>query len=163
MRCGRLSGRDTSQNVGAIMRLWTLLLLQITFALANSASNAAGALAIGSTGDVVKYGIAVGTALNYSSDKEAKEHALTSCKQFQAASQAARQQCKIVSTFHGECHSEATDPKSGTPGYGWAIASTKQQADERALANCRATAGVDRQSFCVLDLKPDEKQCDTSN
>jgi hypothetical protein len=149
--------------VGAMMRLWTLVLLQIAFALASSASNAAGALAIGSTGDVAKHGISVGTAVGYPSDKEAKERALTSCKQFQTASQAVRKLCKIVTTFHGECHSEATDPKAGTPGYGWAIASTKQQADERALANCRATAGADRQSFCVLDLKPDEKQCDTSN
>jgi hypothetical protein len=146
------------------MRLWTLVLLQIAFALANSASNAAGALAIGSTGDVARYGIAVGTAVGYSSEKVAKEHALTSCRGFQAANRAARKQCKIVSTFQvGECHSEATDPKPGTPGYGWAIASTKEQADQRALANCRATAGADRQSFCVLDLKPDEKQCDNPN
>jgi hypothetical protein len=145
--------------MGAMMRLWTLVLLQIAFALTNSASNAAGALAIGSTGDVAKYGIAVGTAVGYSSENEANEHALASCRAFQTSSQAVRQ-CKIVSTFHGECHSEATDPKSGTPGYGWAIASTKQQADERALANCRATAGADRQRFCVLDMKPDEKQCD---
>jgi hypothetical protein len=49
----------------------------------------------------------------------------------------------------------ALDPQDATPGFGWAIASTKAAAEAQALANCVATAGA-RSSYCKLA----ETSCD---
>ena len=86
---------------------------------ASSPAAADGALAVGSTSDVAKDGIAVGT-------------------------------------FKGECYAVSFDPKPGTPGAGWAIAATKETAEERALENCKATAGAARREFCKIE----ESKCD---
>jgi hypothetical protein len=55
-----------------------------------------------------------------------------------------------MATFSNQCAAEAIDPKDGTPGFGWAIADTPEQAKSQALANCRDTAGPDRQDACVV-------------
>ena len=61
-----------------------------------------------------------------------------------------------VGTFKGECYAVSFDPKPGTPGAGWAIAATKETAEERALENCKATAGAARREFCKIE----ESKCD---
>ena len=48
------------------------------------------------------------------------------------------------------------DPKAGTPGVGWSIAVEKADAESRAVANCKSTAGSDRRDFCVVQ----ESKCD---
>ena len=44
------------------------------------------------------------------------------------------------------------DPKAGTPGAGWAIAATNTIAEQRAMENCKATAGSDRREFCKIEV-----------
>ncbi len=129
-------------------------LLAIT-ALAATPARGDGALTVGSTADVVRDGIAVGTSVNYKTADEALEAALKRCHDYKPAPKAASL-CQSVGTFRGECYAVAFDPKTGTPGAGWAIARTKALAEERALTNCRITAGESRAEFC----KVEESKCD---
>jgi hypothetical protein len=122
---------------------------------ASSPAGAAGALAVGSTSDVSKDGIAVGTSINYDTAEQAREAALKRCREYKPAPKAAAM-CQSVGTFKGECYAVSFDPKAGTPGAGWAIASTKDLAEERALENCKATAGASRREFCRIE----ESKCD---
>ncbi len=124
-------------------------------AVASSPGRADGALAVGSTADVAKDGIAIGTSINYKSADEALEAALKRCRDYKPAPKAAAQ-CRSVGTFRGECYAVSFDPKAGTPGAGWAIAGTKALAEERALANCQITAGEGRRDFCRIE----ESKCD---
>jgi hypothetical protein len=124
-------------------------------ALASSPAGADGALAVGATGDVAKDGIAVGTSINYKTADEAAQASLKRCRDYKPAPKAAAQ-CRSVGTFRGECYAVSFDPKEGTPGAGWAIASTKALAEERAIANCQITAGEGRQDFCRIE----ESKCD---
>jgi hypothetical protein len=119
-------------------------------------SVAEGALAVGSTGDVVRDGIAIGNGYNYATRDEATAAALQKCRDYKPAPKAAAQ-CQIVGTYTRKCFAEALDPKAGTPGAGWAIELGKQKAASQALANCRATAGVNRRKFC----KVVDSGCDT--
>ena len=122
---------------------------------ASSPASADGALAVGSTSDVAKDGIAVGTSVNYKTAAEARDAALNRCKEYKPAPKAAAM-CQSVGTFKGECYAVSFDPKPGTPGAGWAIAATKETAEERALENCKATAGASRREFCKIE----ESKCD---
>jgi hypothetical protein len=126
-----------------------------TVAMFAGPASADGALAVGSTSDVAKDGIAVGTSINYKTAEEAREAALRRCRDYKPAPKAAAQ-CRSVGTFRGECYAVSFDPKAGTPGAGWAIASTKDNAEERALENCKATAGPGRADFCRIE----ESKCD---
>jgi Domain of unknown function (DUF4189) len=122
---------------------------------ASSPAGAAGALAVGSTSDVSKDGIAVGTSINYDTAEEARSAALKRCREYKPAPKAAAM-CQSVGTFKSECYAVSFDPKAGTPGAGWAIAATKALAEERALENCKATAGATRRDFCRIE----ESKCD---
>jgi hypothetical protein len=123
---------------------------------ANSPAGAAGALAVGSTSDLSKDGIAVGTSINFDTPEEAVSAALKRCREYKAAPKAAAM-CQSVGTFKGECYAVSFDPKAGAPGgAGWAIASTKALAEERALENCKATAGATRREYCRIE----ESKCD---
>ena len=119
---------------------------------------AEGALAIGSTGNVVDAGIAIGNAYNYATREEAVAAALQKCHDYKAAPRAARE-CMIIGTYSGQCYSEALDPKAGTPGAGWAVATNQDDASSFALGSCRATAGASRRDFC----KVVDSGCDTKN
>jgi len=130
------------------------LLLVVGFALP---ADAAGALAVGTTANVAKDGIAFGTAWNYESEAKARDVALDNCKKFKGAARAVRQ-CRLVGSFDGECYAISMDPKVGTPGAGWAIAATKALAEARATDNCRAAAGRGRTEFC----KVTESNCDSA-
>jgi hypothetical protein len=124
-------------------------------AVAGAPARADGALAVGSTSDVAKDGIAVGTSINYKTADEATQAALRRCRDYKPAPKAAAQ-CRSAGTFRGECYAVSFDPKEGTPGAGWAIAATKAQAEERAIANCQLTAGESRRDFCRIE----ESKCD---
>lgn len=122
-----------------------------------SPAAAVGALAVGSTGNVVKDGIAMGDGYNYDTAQGAIDRALAECRKQGGAAAAARANCMIVGTFVGQCNSTSLDPAPGTPGAGWAIGEDKATADSRALANCQATAGASRRQFC----KVMHSNCDT--
>ena len=113
-------------------------------------------LAVGTTSNVVKDGVAFGTAINYQTEAEARTAALENCKKFKGAPLAAAR-CQLVGAFKSECYGIAMDPKAGTPGAGWAIAATKTMAEQRAIDNCKETAGSDRREFCeVAEAKCDD-------
>jgi hypothetical protein len=133
-------------------RFFVLIAMAAVFA---SPASADGALAVGSTSDVAKDGIAVGTSINYKTAGEAREAALRRCREYKPAPKAAAM-CQSVGTFRGECYAVSFDPKAGTPGAGWAIASTKDLAEERALETCKATAGAGRRDYCRIE----ESKCD---
>jgi hypothetical protein len=133
-------------------------LIAAMLALLHAPAQSAGALAVGSTSNVTKDGIAFGTAVNYLSSAAARDAALQKCLQYQRAPRAAAR-CRIVGTFRRECYAIAMDPQPGTPGAGWAIATDKETARQRALAACRATAGASRRSYCVVD----GDNCDENN
>jgi Domain of unknown function (DUF4189) len=125
--------------------------------LAGAAARADGALAVGSTGDVAKDGIAIGTSINYKGPDEAAKASLERCRDYKPAPKAAAQ-CRSVGTFKDECYAISFDPKDGTPGAGWAMAATKALAEQRAIANCQITAGEGRRDFCRIE----ESKCDGS-
>jgi hypothetical protein len=137
------------------MRGYVLAVMVTAAMAASSSARADGALAVGSTADVVKDGIAVGTSINYETADKALEAALKRCKDYKPAPKAAGM-CRSVGTFKNECYAVSFDPKEGTPGAGWAIAPTKELAEERALANCQVTAGESRREFCKIE----ESKCD---
>ncbi len=136
----------------ALNALWAWLLV-MTGVLSPAAAH--GALAVGTTSNVVKDGVAFGTSINYETEAEARRSALEYCKKFKGAPKAAAQ-CRLVGAFKGECYAIAMDPKPGTPGAGWAIATVKTTAEQRALENCKATAGSGRREFCKIE----EAKCD---
>ncbi len=112
---------------------------------------AAGALAAGIPDDVAQYGLSLYTYVNSPTTSRAERLALAGCKTI--GSRTSRSLCKVMATFSNQCAAEAMDPKDGTPGYGWAIANTSDDAKNQALAKCRATAGPDRQDACVVGEK----------
>ncbi len=127
----------------------TLILLALTMA---APARSEGALALGLPKDVVKQGVAAGYAVNHPNPVSAQEQALKECRTFVMEPQATTKLCKIVSTFRDQCLSIAMDPQAGTPGFGWAIANTKDLAEKDALSRCAATAGRDRDKFCKIDV-----------
>ncbi len=136
-------------KIGCVVALVALV------AAASSPAGADGALVVGSTSDVAKDGIAIGTSINYKTPEDAEQAALERCRNYKPAPKAAAQ-CRSVGTFKGECYAISFDPKDGTPGAGWAIAASKALAEERALANCQITAGEGRRDFCRIE----ESKCD---
>jgi hypothetical protein len=121
---------------------------------------AAGAVALGQPSDIAKDGVAIFTFVKASSAELAKKEALAGCKALQGASDTSKALCKIVATFENQCVAESLDPKSGTPGFGWAMARNSRLAKEQALSNCRDTAGPKRQDACVIG--PRDLWCDGS-
>jgi len=117
---------------------------------------AEGALAVGASGNVAKDGIALGGAIDKPTKQAAIDQALATCRKYDGAPKMAAL-CRIVATFTRECFATAFDPKTGTPGVGWAIGPDKPTAEERALAACQATAGASRRQFC----KGSQSYCDT--
>ena len=113
-------------------------------------ARAEGALAVGSTGDITKDGVAYGYSNNKPTREAAKATALEQCRSFQSAPKAAAR-CEVVATYRGECVAIAMDPQAGTPGFGWAVAADEETAKERALAACKSTAGRARVQYCQHD------------
>jgi hypothetical protein len=119
---------------------------------------AAGALAVGTDGNVAQSGIAYGDVVNSPTPEAAVDAALKACRSYQGAPKMAAL-CKIVATFTKECVSVALDPGQSTPGFGWGTGPDNVTAQNRAMAACQATAGINRQAFCKVDII----KCDTSN
>lgn len=118
--------------------------------LAPAPVKAEGAIAVGMPADVSKDGVAFGWVVNSRSRQDAERTALKQCHDFRDAPESTRALCAVMRTFKNECFAIALDPEPGTPGVGWAILPTKQAADSKAMADCRATAGTSRESFCKV-------------
>jgi hypothetical protein len=123
------------------------------------AALADGAVAMGTTGDVVKHGIAFGLVADEPADKAA-DLALTRCRAFvKGSSVDATQRCKVVATFSRQCFAVAYDPQPGTPGAGWGVGKDQIDANQRAMQMCEASAGPARARFCQVETGA----CDTKN
>ena len=134
-----------------------LLAAVVHFAL-DRAAHADGAVAMGTTGDVVKHGVAFGLVADEPKDKAA-DLALTRCRAFvKGSSVEATQRCKIVATFSRECFAVAYDPAPGTPGAGWGVGKDQIEANQKAMQMCERTAGP-RARFCQVETGA----CDTKN
>jgi uncharacterized protein DUF4189 len=133
------------------------LLLLVLALVYPAAAGAHGAVAIGLPPDVAKAGIALGISWDYPTSAEAEAGALRRCRDFKDAPESTRALCKIYRTYSRQCVAVALDPKDGTPGWGWATAETLPDAENRAMAMCKDTAGADRVGYCELTVK----RCDT--
>jgi hypothetical protein len=123
-------------------------------------ARAEGAIAIGQPQDIAADGVSSFIYADASTTESAKAEALDGCRTKTPASSTSKALCKVVATFRNQCAAEAYDPKDGTPGFGWAVADTSQEAKRLAMAKCRETAGPDRQDACIV---PDTGfQCDGS-
>ena len=107
-----------------------------------------GALAVGQPADP-KQGFSYGVSWDYATPDEARERALARCRE-QGAPEPARALCKVIRAFTKQCVAVALDPKAGTPGAGWAIATTREAAEADATRNCQAAAGRSRQRYCKV-------------
>jgi hypothetical protein len=118
-----------------------------TFVAARTRSWADGAVAVGTTGNVVRDGIAFGAEIN-APKEEATETAIQRCRTFEA--RAAAERCKLVVSFSGECFAVAFDPQPGTPGAGWGVGPDQLAANRKAVAMCEEAAGPARKGYCQV-------------
>jgi hypothetical protein len=122
--------------------------LLIVLVLRSHASLAFGAIAEGIAVDPNRgTGWSLGISTNQPDEQSAKDTAVKNCKKL--GGPAAQKLCQPVITFKNKCVATAEDPKPGTPGIGWAVGATGEDAMAEALSRCRSTAGADRQSFCA--------------
>jgi hypothetical protein len=118
-------------------------------AVMTAAAQAAVALAVGTTSRPVE-GIAFGYSYNYDTVEEAESDALKSCFAYKAAPKAAKR-CKAFGSMKKGCVAIAFDPKSDSPGMGWAVAEKREEAESRAVKACRDRAPRGRQKYCKID------------
>jgi hypothetical protein len=140
-----------------IPRLAMLLPAAIAVCVLHASARADGALAVGSTGDVVKFGIAFGMVTDEPKEKAA-ELALERCRAFKA-SREANSACEVKATFSRQCYAVALDPQSGTPGAGWGVGQDQIEANDKAMTMCEESAGLVRRPFCQVQAAG----CDTKN
>jgi len=117
-------------------------------------SVAAGAVALGLPSDVAKLGVSVGNWVGAATMNEAKSKAIEKCKTGPNAAPQVISLCKVVATFKNQCVALAIDPRTGTPGFGWAIADTSQAAAQQAMANCQDSDGPAFKGGCQPDTNP---------
>lgn len=120
------------------------------FAVWPNAASAEGALAVGLPSDVSNQGFAFGMSANAPNTDRATQAAMDLCQTAKGASDPARAVCRVVRVLHRQCAVVAMDPQKGTPGVGWAVGPNVKSAQDQAIKNCYATAGADRQSYCVV-------------
>ncbi len=113
-----------------------------------------GALAIGEPDDVAKDGLAMGWSADIATEEAASAEALNWCKAGGEPKPKAETGalCKVVLTFTYQCVGIALDQTPHTPGRGWALAATKEEAAAAALDACKATAGAGREGFCEITI-----------
>ena len=134
------------------LRHWPRVACVMVLLVAGSAGplHAAAALAVGVT-DSPADGIAYGWAINFPSLEEARKVALEKCRAFENAPKAVKA-CKLIGAAEKHCLALAFDPKNDSPGMGWAIESSREAAQRRALERCRAAAPPRRRGVCEIDL-----------
>ena len=112
---------------------------------------AEGVLAVGITVDVAKDGFVIGYSVNKATLGEARDRAMSSCRNARASNtEAAKKECKVVAEFRDKCVAIADDPKNGTTGFGWAVAANRAEATDQALEMCKVASSGARASYCRL-------------
>lgn len=139
------------------MRTGIKLLLGIGALVAPVAQAAAhGAVAAGGITNGSPYGSAYGVSYSYATKAEADARALKECEEHRGK---IGSPCEIVADYSRQWASVAMDPKSDTPGFGWAVEADKKTAEARAMYRCQTTSPDDRKAFCAVaithqDTKP---------
>jgi hypothetical protein len=133
---------------GALALLGAAMLAAATPAGGVASAWADGAVAVGTTGNVVRDGIAFGMVVDEPKE-QASELAIQRCRTFKARDAAER--CKVVATFSGECFAVAYDPQPGTPGAGWGVGPDQLAANRKAIAMCEEAAGPARKGYCQIE------------
>ena len=103
---------------------------------------AAGAYALGQRPGPT--GWSGGSAYNYTSEAEAKDQAMSRCRERKEAGE----YCKIIATINGKCFAIAV--QDGGNGYGWNTAATLPEAQRLAMNRCTGygkSCSI-HQSFC---------------
>lgn len=114
-------------------------------------SLAVGVLAVGITKDVAKDGFVIGYSINKATLAEARDRAMSSCRNARAPNtEAAKKECKVVAEFADKCVAIADDPKNGTTGFGWAVAASRADAISQALEMCKSASSSARATYCRL-------------
>lgn len=114
-------------------------------------ANAYSAFALAVPANIAADGVALGEAYNFPSREAAEERAVAECHNFIQNNNAGLplDLCKVVAYFDNQFIAIAMDPAAGTPGFGWAIASTMEDAKSKALTQCQQTAGS-RAEYCEI-------------
>jgi hypothetical protein len=157
---GRRAGARFNPALPAGVRLLgAVLAVAAVPALMGGGAVADGAVAVGTTGDVIRHGIAFGMVIDEPKEKAA-EIALARCRAFvKGSSRQATAECKVTATFSRQCFAVAYDPNPGTPGAGWGVGKDQIDANLAAMKMCEATAGPGRARFCQVE----SGACDTKN
>lgn len=119
---------------------------------------AMSAIAAGIPDNVATGGVAFGESWNSATRDQAEQNALEKCRTEPNAPASTLALCKIIAHFDHRCAAVSLDPKDGTPGFGWAVADQRSQAEDQAIALCHQTSEADRAPYCVVTWS----DCDTS-
>lgn len=121
----------------------------VLWTASHAASLAEGAVALGLPANVATDGVAIGHSDSHDTREGAERSAMALCQREEQG--ATKGLCRIVLNFKDQCVAVAVDPLSGTAGFGWAVADTRQAAAERALALCRDSSMPERRNACKID------------
>jgi hypothetical protein len=132
------------------------LLASVVVLLVGHGAAAEGAIAIGIDPGGTQVAVSFGLASNQTTSDVARAKALETCRVKAEKFPKAQSRCAVVASFRNKCVAVAWDPADNKPGFGWALELEKTNAENRALAQCRDTAGQERESFCAVALW----QCD---
>ena len=123
----------------------------IAFCLAPAAL-AQSSIALGQPDNVARDGVSFGIAYNQPDHDAADARAMAECRNGPDVTPAARDRCAVIVRFDNRCVAIALDPRAGTHGFGWAVFDRQEDADDVAIANCRATAREQR-DYCVITTR----------
>jgi|HubBroStandDraft_1064217.scaffolds.fasta_scaffold01168_14 hypothetical protein len=127
-------------------------LLILLAAIMPFVAQAHSALVIAQPADIAHDGLAIGDGFNYASVQEAEQGAMARClDQYNNRGTHRNSTCTVVAHFDHQWLSVAMDPADGTPGFGWGIAATEDEAVSQAMDNCRRTA-AGRGNYCVISF-----------
>lgn len=124
-------------------------LLILLAAIMPFVAQAHSALVIAQPADIAHDGLAFGDGFNYASVQEAEQAAMDNCLTQPVFHR--NSTCTVVAHFDHQWLSVALDPADGTPGFGWGIAATEDEAVSQAMDNCRRTA-AGRGNYCVISF-----------
>jgi lipoprotein NlpI len=116
-------------------------------------ARADGVLAIGVTTPIVQGGLTFGYVRNFAPRPSAQAAAVDTCRRLANVPQAA-ENCRVVATFTDQCFAIAFVPQAAT-GLAWAINSDRQEAERKAMNDCAAAAGPDRDKCRVVQSRCD--------
>ena len=134
----------------AASRLLATTLVAVAWA---GPTHADGVLAIGVTAPIIQGGLTFGYVRNFSPRTSAQAAAVDTCRRLANVPQAA-ENCRVVATFTDQCFAIAFVPQAAT-GLAWAVNSDRQEAERRAMNDCAAASGADRDKCRIVQSRCD--------